>query len=256
MRSACSITAAAAIALVAGLSFAPIAAQEAAPKPKPYKVVAVEPPQPVKDPSFAPFRKQIAEIVKRKDRAALAKHVAATFFWVGDDGKEFTQKGRPGIDNLSRALYLDNPDTEGWDMLAAFAAEATADPLPDGKGVICAPGEPTFDSAAATELGETTGATSSFWYYPAKPGLEVRSGPTSDSKVTGKLGLHLIWVHPDDSPLAAVHTETVRIVLPSGEFGYVAAEALLPLPGDLLCYIKDGNAWRIAGFIGGLPPAK
>ena len=56
--------------------------------------------------------------------------------------------------------------------------------------------------------------------------------------------MHLVWVYPDKSPAAAVHTETVRIVLPSGEFGYVAADALLPLPGDLLCYVKDGNAWQ------------
>ena len=47
-----------------------------------------------------------------------------------------------------------------------------------------------------------------------------------------------------------------RIVLPSGQFGFVASDALLPLPGDLLCYAKDGNAWRIAGFFGGMPPAK
>jgi hypothetical protein len=255
MRSACSIAAAFAIAAAGTFSLAPTAAQDAAPKPKPYKEVAVALPQPVKDPGFAPFRKEIAEIAKRKDRAALAKHVAPTFFWMTDD-KELAQKGRPGIDNLARALYLDNPDTEGWDILAAFAAEASADPLADRKGVLCAPGEPKYDSAAAAALGEATGTTSSFWYYPAKSGLEVRGGLANDSKVTGKLGMHLVWVYPDDSPAAAVHTETVRIVLPSGQFGYVAADALLPLPGDLLCYVKDGNAWRIAGFIGGLPPEK
>ena len=45
-----------------------------------------------------------------------------------DDGKDIALQGRSGIDNLARALYLDNPDTEGWDMLATFAADATADP--------------------------------------------------------------------------------------------------------------------------------
>jgi hypothetical protein len=153
-----------------------------------------------------------------------------------------------------RALYLDNADTEGWEILAGFAQEAAADPLPERKGVICAPGEPKYDGAAVMELGETTGTTSAFWFYPAKADLDVRSGPDKDSKVVGKLGMHLVWVHPDDSP-AAVHTETVRIVLPSGEFGYVAADALGPLPGDLLCYVKEGNAWRLGGYIGGLAPA-
>lgn len=255
MRIIRPITAAFAIAIIGALSFGPIAAEEAAPKPQPYKPVAIELPQPVKDPSFAAFRKQIADVAKRKDRAALAKHVAGNFFWMIDD-KDIAQKGRSGIDNLARALYLDNPDTEGWDILAAFAADATADPMQDRKGVICAPGEPKHDSAAAAELGNATGTTSSFWYYPAKAAVEVRDGAAPGSKITGKLGMHLVWVHPDESPAAAVHTETVRIVLPSGQFGYVAVDALLPLPGDLLCYVKDGNSWRIAGFFGGLPPSK
>lgn len=249
-------TAVAAIALVGALSFARVGAEEATPKPKPYKPVAIELPQPVKDPSFAAFRKQIADIAKRKDRAALAKHVAADFSWMTDDGKDVSLKGRPGIENLSRALYLDNPETEGWEILAAFAAEPTADPSPERKGMICAPGEPKFDGAAVTELGNATGTTSAFWYYPNKAGVDVRDGAAPGSKVIGKLGMHLVWVHPDESPAAAVYTDSVRIVLPSGQFGYVAADALVPLPGDLLCYVKDGNAWRIAGFVGGLPPAK
>lgn len=256
MRIIRPVTAAFAITLIGALSSARLGAEEAAPKPQPYKPVAIELPQPVKEASFATFRKQIADIAKRKDRAALAKHVAADFFWTTDDGKDIALKGRSGIDNLARALYLDNPNTEGWEILAAFAQDATADPSPQRKGVICAPGEPKHDSAAAAELGNATGTASSFWYYPAKAGVEVRSGMTKDSKVTGTLGMHLVWVYPDLSPAAAVHADTVRIVLPSGQFGFVAAEALLPLPGDLLCYVKDGNSWRIAGFFGGLPPAK
>ena len=256
MRMLHPITAAAvAIVLAGALSFGPVGAQEAAPKPKSYKPVAIELPQPVKDPSFAAFRKQIADIAKRKDRAALAKHVAADFSWTTDEGKDITLKGRPGIENLARALYLDNPETEGWDILAAFAAEPTADPSPERPGMICAPGEPKFDAAAVDELGNATGTTPAFWYYPNKPGVEVRDGAAPGSKVTGKLGMHLIWVYPDDSPAAAVYADSVRVVLPSGQFGYVAAEALVPLPGDLMCYVKDGNTWRIASLFGGLPPA-
>ena len=255
MRIIRPVTAVIAIALVGAFSFGRLSAEEA-PKPKAYKPVAVELPQPVKDPSFAAFRKQIADIAKRKDRAALAKHVAPDFSWVTDEGKDVTQKGSSGIDNLARALYLDNAETEGWDILAGFAGEPTADPSPERKNVICAPGEPKLDAAAVTELGNATGTSSSFWYYPNKAGLEVRDGAAPGSKVTGKLGMHLIWVFPDESPAAAVYTDSVRIVLPSGQFGFVAADALVALPGDLMCYVKDGNAWRIVGFFGGLPPAK
>src|SRR5262245_38633580 len=249
-------TAAVAIALVGALSFGRVGAEETAPKPQPYKPVAIELPQPVKDPSFVAFRKQIADIAKRKDRAALAKHVAADFSWITDEGKDATLKKRSGIENFSRALYLDNPESEGWDILATFAAEPTADPSPERQGMICAPGEPQADGAAVTELGEATGTTSGFWYYPSKAGVEVRDGAAPGSKVIGKLGMHLIWVHPDDSPAAAVYTDSVRVVLPSGQFGYVAADALVPLPADLMCYVKVGNTWRIASYFGGLPPAE
>ena len=252
-RSITAAVATIAIATAAALSLAPIAAEEA-PKPQSYKPIPITPPQPVKDPSFATFRKQIAEIAQRKDRAALAKHVAASFFWTGEDGKEIAEKARSGVDNLARAFYLDNPDTEGWEMLATFAAEATADPHTERKGVICGPGEPKYDSAAVTELGERTSTTFTSWYYPARDGLEVRGGLPRNSPVVGKLGMHLVWIYPDESPAGAVNTEVVRIVLPSGKFGYVAADALIPLPGDVLCYVKEGNAWKLAGFIGGLSP--
>ena len=248
--------AAIAIAMAGALSFGPIAAEEAAPKPQSYKPIPITLPQPVKDPSFAAFRKQIADIAQRKDRAGLAKHVAASFFWTTDEGNEIAEKARSGVDNLARALYLDNPDTEGWDILGAFAAEATADPHSQRKGVICGPGEPKYDNAAASALGDQTGTTFASWYYPARNGIEVRGGLPQGSAVVGKLGMHLVWIYPDESPAGAVNAETVRIVLPSGTFGYVAADALMPLPGDLLCYSKEGNAWKLAGFIGGLPPDK
>jgi hypothetical protein len=255
MRIINLITTVVAIALIGALSFGRLSAEESAPKPKPYKPVAVEAPQPVNDPSFAAFRQQLADVAKRKDRAALTKLVAKNFFWQTDDGKDIALKGQPGIDTLVRALYLDNPETEGWDMLMALAADATADPAPQRKGVICTPGEPKLDNAASTALLEATGTTPAFWFYPTKA-LDVRDGAAPGAKVTSKLGMHLVWVHPDESPAAAVFNDSVRIVLPSGEFGWVAADALMPLPGDLLCYVKEGDSWRIAGFLGGLPPGK
>src|SRR5438270_11402859 len=53
---------------------APPAGQAQAVAPiKPYKPLAVTLPAPVNDPSFEAFRKQLADIATRKDRAALAK---------------------------------------------------------------------------------------------------------------------------------------------------------------------------------------
>jgi hypothetical protein len=71
-----------------------------------------------------------------------------------------------------------------------------------------------------------------------------------------KLGLHLVRVFPDESPAAAVHNDSLRIVLPSGKFGYVPIDLVLPLISDQICYRKEGDAWRIAGAIGGVPPGR
>jgi len=106
--------------------------------PKPYKPVAVQLPQPVKDASFEAFRKQLAGIAQKKDRAALARVMAQNFFWIPED-KDVADKRKPAIDNLAKAIGLDGRDPPGWDLLAGYAEEASADPDPQRKGVICGP---------------------------------------------------------------------------------------------------------------------
>lgn len=242
-----------AIALASGGRTA--AAEEAA-KPQSYTAVPIELPQPVADATFHTFRKLIIDIAKRRDSKALAKHVAKSFFSMAGD-KNVADPKRSGADNLINSLGLDAPDSDGWDSLATFASEPSADPDPQRKGVICSPGDPKVEIEAAEALAKLTGTSLQFWYYPTAPGLEVRGSRSSDSPVIAKLGLHLIWVYPDDSPAAAVQTDIVRIVTPSGQFGFVAADALVPLIVDLLCYIKEGNDWRIAGIMGSeLPETK
>jgi hypothetical protein len=218
--------------------------------PKPYKAVPVQLPKPVSDASFVAFRKLLAGIAQKKDRAALARLVAQNFFWVPED-KDVADKKKAPIDNLAKAIGLDGPDAPGWDVIASYADEATADPDPDHPGVLCSPGEATFDDRAAEELATTTQTDPTEWGYPEKDGVEVRSGPEQNSPVIEKLGLHLVRVYPDDSPLGAVHGDVLRIVTPSGKLGYVPTDSILPLATDQLCYVKDGNAWKIAGMFGG-----
>src|SRR5262249_53059873 len=112
-------------------------------KPKPYKPLPVTLPAPVNDPSFDAFRKDVATVAQKKDRAALAKMVVAKgFFWEREDGKPLPKKS--GTDILAQALNLGAKDGSGWDALAGFAAEPTAAPLPERKEVLCAPATPTF----------------------------------------------------------------------------------------------------------------
>jgi hypothetical protein len=218
--------------------------------PKPYKAVAIKLPEPVKDASFEAFRKQLATIAQKKDRAGLARLIAKNFFWIPED-KDAADKKKSGIENLAKAIGLDGRDAPGWELLAGYASDPTADKDPDRPGVICGPGDPTFDEKEAEELAASTETDAADWGYPATNGLEVRSGPTKNAAVIEKLGLHLVRIYADESPASAVNADSLRIVTPSGKIGFVPAEAILPLASDHLCYVKEGNAWKIAGVIGG-----
>jgi hypothetical protein len=224
-------------------------AQPPAPR-KPYKQVAVQLPKQVSDPSFEAFRKQLAGIAERKDRAALAKLVARNFFWMSED-KNIADSKKPGIDNLAKAIGLDGEEAVGWDVLTIYAGDPTGDPWRKKKGVICAPGDPQFDENEAEQLAATTETDASEWGYPVGDGVEVRSAPGATSPVSEKLGLYLVRVYPDASPASALRSDVLRIVLPSGKLGFVPSGALLPLESDRLCYVKEGSAWKIAGAIGG-----
>src|SRR5262245_30221407 len=105
---------------------APAQAPAVAP-PKPSKPVAIELAPPVNDPSFEAFRKQLGEVAKRKDKAGLAKLVAANFFWEAEGKDKADKKKSPG-DNIAAALGLDKPDAGGWDMLTAQAEDPNASP--------------------------------------------------------------------------------------------------------------------------------
>ena len=226
-------------------------------QPKAYKPVPVKLPQPVNDPTFDTFRRQLAAIAEKKDRAALAQIVAQNFFWIPED-KDVADKSKAAIENLAKAIGLDGRDPPGWETLAGYATETTADPLndPQRAGVICAPGEPTIEDAAFEALMMATQTDPSEWGYPTKNGIEVRAGLEQSSPVIEKLGLHLVRAYPDDSPAGAAHGEVLRIVAPSGKLGFIPVDALFPLATDQLCFIKERNSWKISGVLGGGTPGQ
>jgi len=245
------------------LALAPPAANAQQPQqpqlapPKAYKPVPVKLPQPVGDPTFATFRQQLTGIAEKMDRAALAPIVAQNFFWI-PEGKDIAEKNKPPIENLSKAIGLEGQDPPGWDLLAGYAAEPTADPIndPDHPGVICAPAEPAIEDKAFEELVTATATDPAEWGYPTRDGIEARAQPQPTSPVVEKLGMYLVRAYPDDSPAGAVNTEVIRIVTPSGKLAFIPIDVLLPLASDQVCYIKDGATWKIAGIIGGVPPTK
>ncbi|HVY58646.1 MAG TPA: hypothetical protein VHA77_12415 [Xanthobacteraceae bacterium] len=221
---------------------------------KPYKPVAVRPPAPLNDPSLEAFRKQLAGVAERKDRAALARLIVPQgFFWLRENG-DAADKRKSGIDNLAKAIGLDSADAGGWDMLQSYTSDPTGGPLPDHQGVICAPADPSFDENALEQLVQATQTDISEWGYPMSPGVEVRGAPQPNAPVIDKLGMNFVRVVPADVPENADQQQALlQIVTPSGKTGYVPMESIAPLGSDQLCYVKDGSGWKIGGYIGGEP---
>jgi hypothetical protein len=251
------LTALAAFAVIApslAQAPAPPPAQGQPPQPPlgPYKQVAITLPPALNDPSFDAFRKQLADIAQKKDRAALAQVVAANFFWTPED-TDLADKSKPAIDNVAKALGLDGKEAPGWEALAAYAVETTAMADPQRPGVVCAPAEPTFDEKAADELAAATQTDAADWAFPLRDGIEVRGAPKADAAVVDKLGLYLVRVLADDSPANAVLATHLKVLSAGGKIGYIPIDAVLPIGGEQLCYVKEGGSWKIAGFLGGEP---
>jgi hypothetical protein len=227
--------------------------------PKPYKPVAVTLPQPSNDPSFDAFRKELGEIASRKDRAALAgKVVPNGFFWMGEKGDK-ANKRKSGVDNLAAAIGLDGRNGEGWEILSAAANEASLEPIPDKKGVMCSPAGPVFDQKAAEQAAKAAGTSPQDWAFPVKGGLDVHAAGQASSPVIEKVGSVLIRVMPEPPPQGAGANAPppkpgsffVRVVTPSGKVGYVPDDAIGALDSDQLCFVKDAAGWKITGYAGG-----
>src|SRR5579871_4261036 len=163
---------------------APAAQAPAAAPIKPYTAVAVTMPTPVADPSYETFRKQLADVAKRKDRAGLAKLVVSQgFFWESENGDKADKK-KPAVANLEQAIGgFAGPDAQGWDVLAQAADDPTLEPLPDHANVMCGPAGPEIDGQAFEALVKQTGTEPGDWAFPVAPDLEVRSAGQPNAPV-------------------------------------------------------------------------
>jgi len=223
--------------------------------PKPYAPVAIALPAASDDASFIAFRTALAAAAKSRVYAELAPLVAAQgFFWGRDFGQRFDPR-KPAVDNLAAAVALESRDGVGWTSLAAFAADATIEPLDSRPGVVCAPARPTFDGVAFSQLLDQTVTVGIDWAYPRADETPVRAAPEPGAPMAGTLGLHFVrllgFEGPDSEP-APGRTQWARVALPDAKTGFVAPDSLMSLTAERLCYIKDLVAgWRIAGYIAG-----
>lgn len=217
--------------------------------PAPYAALAVAPPKPYADPSLAEFRKQLAAIAQKKDRAALAKLVLAKdFFWLKEEGNAAGKK--TGIEALATALSLAAKDGSGWETLGELVSDETASPYPDRPNTVCSPAGPDFKAEDLEKLVAATKTDIAEWGFTAQDNIEVKATAQANAAVIEKIGMIFVRVMPDLAPNAS--QEFMRIVAPSGKVGFVPAEAINPLGSDQLCYGKDATgAWKIVGMIGG-----
>ena len=235
------------VLLVGGAAVTQPASQPA--PAKPYKKVSITLPAPFVDPSLEAFRQQLADIAKRKDRAALAALIVAQgFFWEREGGNGADDK-KSGIDNFAAATGLDAKDGSGWEFLADYAAEPSAARVGDLEDMICSPVNPDFNEDELLEVVKATETNPIEWGFPLKDGLEARESEKPDSRVVEKLGMHFIRVVIDQTQPNS-NEAALRIVTPSGKFAFVPAEALSPLGIDQLCYVKQDGGWKIMGYVG------
>jgi hypothetical protein len=218
---------------------------------KPYKTVMLVPPSPVTDPAFEAMRKQLADVSERKNHAALTRLVVGQgFFWDRENGNGADAR-KSGVDNLAAVLGLENKEGVGWDLLATFADDPTASPSPDHKGALCSPADPAFNAKDLDDLTDATDTDLSEWGYPVVDGVEVRSAGQANALVIDKLGLYFVRVLPDAMSASPTF---IHVVMPSGKTGYVSIDAIAPMGNDQICYVKEGGAWKIGGYIGGGEP--
>ena len=228
----------------------PQAQQQPAPAPPaPYTALTVTPPKPYTDASLAAFRKDLAAIAQKKDRAALAKLVLAQgFFWLKETGNAVGKK--TGIEALATALSLAAKDGSGWETLGELVSDETAAPYPDRPNTVCSPSGPQFNVQDLDKLVDATKTDIGDWGFTSQDNIEVRATAQPNAPVIDKLGMIFVHVMPDTAPNAS--QEFMRIVTPAGKVGFVPAEAINPLGSDQICYGKDAaGAWKIVGMIGG-----
>src|SRR6266480_4920369 len=176
MRQARLVSIAFALLVAAGSVSAPAQQQVPLPMqpapPGPYKSIAVTLPPRQSDASLDAFRKELGDIAKKKDSAALAaKVVTKGFFWQREDSDDADAK-KSGIDNLAAALGLNAPDGSGWQALANYAADVTTTALPEMKGIVCSPATPSFDEDEMEKVAQSTRTDAA---YPSALAIDIRA---------------------------------------------------------------------------------
>ena len=112
-------------------------------------------------------------------------------------------------------------------------------------------GRTGLDGKEFDDLIKTTNTDATEWGYPLSAGIEVHAKPQANAPAIDKLGLHFVRILPET---ASDPPSYMRIATPAGKIGYVSIDSIAPIGNDQICYVKDGGAWKIGGYVGGGEP--
>ena len=217
------------------------------------------------DAAFEKMHAAFLDAVKRKDAQAITALVAPTFLWtVGDQPADELDLGRDSIHNFKvafgfRALGKDvDGGVDGgpyWDVLAAFADDATYYTPSDTGNLVCGPiaAEVADDKVFEQARRKIETANEAVEWYFTLADTAVAKAPGDTGAPVGKVGtvaLPLLSFYPPEKegapPPAPTHFE---VLLPSGRTGWVPVAAVRPLNADHLCYAKTPSGdWKIAAI--------
>lgn len=244
------------ITLAIAVAFAPFPA--AAVKKAPYPEVKVEELAPFQgDASFETMRKKFADVVAKKDLAALATLIDAGFQWTagGEPAEEF-DAARDGVHNFKVAFGFrphgkdaDGPTPVGaqWDLLSSFSVLEYFSMEPQST-VVCgpatvAPVDPAVFDQAITAVDEETAPTE--WVYVIDEAALTSTpigGPPAG--MVSLAAMPVVSTHP-----AGQEPTHVELLLPSGKTGWLPLSSVDFMAVSRLCFEQaTPGEWKIVAF--------
>ena len=240
--------------LIAGLPPAAAQNRRAAAPHRPARAVQagrITPPTPLSDAGFDAMRKQLGEAAKRKDRAALAKLVVAQGLLLGAREPRHRRQAQVRRRQSWRPRSAsNNKDSAGWDILAGYAEDPTAAPSAEHKGAFCAPADPAFNRKEFDELIKATQSERANGAIRCRPASRciARAGQCAGDRQARPHFRARDAGEPRPPPPPMCASSRRR------QGRLCSVDAIAPVGNDQLCYVKDGGAWKIGGYIGGGEP--
>ena len=252
----------AAAALLVALAAPGVAAVKKTAYPE-VKVTLENPYKP--DAAFEKMHAAFLDAVKRKDLQALTALVAPTFLWtVGDTPADELDLGRDAIHNFKVAFGFRGlgKDVDGgvdngpyWDVLTAFAEDASFYIANDAGTLVCGPiaAEVADDKIFEQARSKIDAINEPVEWYFTLAETPVAKAPGDTGAPVAKVGtmaLPLISFYPPEKEGAPPPPPThFEVLLPSGRTGWVPVAAVRPLEPDHLCYARTPSGdWKIAAI--------